>query len=222
MSKLPQVLRAVIMGAPASGKGTISERIIKHFQLHHLSCGDILRQNIQNGTELGKEAEQYIKRGQLVPDRLVVKCILGKIQEIPGQPSASWLLDGFPRTTVQANELAAAQRVDVVLNLVVPHDVIVQRVQGRWVHLASGRVYNIDFNAPKIPFTDDVTGEPLVQRDDDKPETVRKRLEVYETSTKPLIQYYEKKGILASFEGRTSNEIWPKVQTFLQTKLTNA
>lgn len=222
MPKLPQVLRAVIMGAPASGKGTISERIIKHFQLHHLACGDILRQNIQNGTELGKEAEQYIKKGQLVPDRLVVKCILDKIKEIPGQPTVSWLLDGFPRTIAQADELAAAERVDVVLNLVVPHDVIVERVQGRWVHLASGRVYNVDFNAPKIPFTDDVTGEPLVQRDDDKPETVRKRLEVYEKSTKPLAQYYEKKGILASFEGRTSNEIWPRVQTFLQKKLTNA
>lgn len=110
----------------------------------------------------------------------------------------------------------------MVLNLVVPHDVIIERVQGRWVHLASGRVYNVDFNAPKTPFTDDVTGEPLIQRDDDKPETVRKRLEVYEKSTKPLIQYYEKKGILASFEGRTTNEIWPKVQTFMQKKLANA
>lgn len=100
MSKVPQVLRAVIMGAPASGKGTISERIIKQFQLHHIACGDILRQNIQNGTELGKEAERYITGGQLVPDRLVVKCILGKIKEIPGQPMASWLLDGFPRVTI--------------------------------------------------------------------------------------------------------------------------
>lgn len=219
MSLGKHVFRAVIMGAPASGKGTISERIIKKFNLHHLSCGDILRQNIQLKTALGEEAQKYISVGKLVPDELVIKCILDKIKELPEESSSSWLLDGFPRTIEQANKLAAAEKLDAVINLVVPHDVIIDRVKGRWMHLPSGRVYNVDFNKPKVPFKDDVTGEPLVQREDDKPETVKKRLDIYEQFSKPLIEYYAKKNLLIEFEGRTSNEIWPKVQTFLEKKI---
>lgn len=214
-----KVFRAVIMGAPASGKGTISARICSHFKLHHLACGDILRQNIQLKTPLGEEAQKYISVGKLVPDELVIKCILDKIKEIPSPSENTWLLDGFPRTIEQADKLADAEQLDAVLNLVVPHDVIIDRVKGRWVHLASGRVYNTDFNKPKVPFKDDVTGEPLVQRDDDKPETVKKRLEIYENFSKPLIEYYAKKKLLVEFEGRTSNEIWPKVQEFLKNKI---
>lgn len=109
--------------------------------------------------------------------------------------------------------------MDVVLNLAVPHDVIIDRVKGRWIHLASGRVYNTGFNAPRVAGRDDVTGEPLVQRDDDRPETVRRRLQVYEEYTQPLIEYYKRSGVLTTFEGRTTNAIWPKVQEFLQRKL---
>lgn len=201
------------MGAPASGKGTISSRIVQRFNLKYMSCGDILRQQIQMKTALGVEAKKYIQNGQLVPDGLVIKCILNKINGIGND---SWLLDGFPRTIEQAEYLWNFQTVDSVINLVVPHQIIIERVQGRWVHLASGRVYNTDFNKPKVPFRDDVTGEPLVQREDDNWKTVQKRLEIYETTTKPLTQYYKKHGILHEFAGNTSDEIWPHVESYLK------
>lgn len=135
--------------------GTISDRITKKFNLHHLSCGDILRRHIQQKTLLGVAANKYMQNGQLVPDELVIDCILEEVSNIGPK---SWLLDGFPRTIEQANKLTAAQTVDSVMNLVVPHDIIIDRVKNRWIHLPSGRVYNIGFNSPKIPFKDDETG----------------------------------------------------------------
>lgn len=126
----------------------------------------------------------------------------------------------------QADALQLVHPVDVVLNLAVPHDVIVDRVRGRWIHPGSGRVYNIDFNAPQQPGIDDVTGEPLVQRPDDRPDTVRRRLAVYEQHTRPLVEYYRKLqagggsgGVLQTFEGSTTDAIWPRVVEFLQTKV---
>lgn len=123
--------------------------------MKHLSCGDILRLNIQQKTLLGVTANKYMQNGQLVPDDLVIDCILDEVSRI-GQ--RSWLLDGFPRTIEQANKLGQAQTLDSVMNLVVPHDIIVDRVKNRWIHLPSGRVYNIGFNSPKTPFKDDETG----------------------------------------------------------------
>lgn len=125
--------------------------------MKHLSCGDILRRHIQQQTPLGVTANKYMQNGQLVPDNLVIDCILDEVSNIGHQKS--WLLDGFPRTIEQANKLADFQKVDSVMNLVVPHDVIIDRVRNRWIHLPSGRVYNIGFNSPKVPFKDDVTGE---------------------------------------------------------------
>ncbi|KAJ3650103.1 hypothetical protein Zmor_021811 [Zophobas morio] len=203
-----KLFRSVILGAPASGKGTISSRIVKNFNLEHISSGDKLRLNIQNKTEVGLEVEKYLQSGQLVPDSLMIKFIVGEINQVNGK---SWLLDGFPRTVIQASSLWNVQQLDVVLNLVVPFDVIIERVKGRWIHLPSGRVYNTDFNAPKIPGKDDITGEDLVQRDDDKPDVVRKRLEQYDNMTRPVIDYYKNKGVLQEFHGSTSDEIWPKV-----------
>lgn len=208
-----KIFRAVIMGAPGSGKGTISSRILKKFGLVHLSCGDILRNHVQLNTELGQMAKEYLAKGQLVPDDLVTKTILREIDACGNNKSL--LLDGYPRTIQQANSIVGKIQFDAILNLVVPHDVIIERVQGRWVHMASGRVYNTDFNKPKVPFRDDVTGELLEQRNDDRPETVRKRLEIYENLTKPVTEYYKAKGILYEFNGRTSDEIWPKVETCL-------
>lgn len=118
---------------------------------------------------------------------------------------------GFPRTVTQADALGKVQSIDLAVNLNVPFDVIVNRVKGRWVHVASGRVYNNEFNAPKVSGKDDVTGEDLIQRDDDKPEVVRKRLEEYDKMTKPVIDFYNKLGILEEFKGKTSDEIWPHV-----------
>lgn len=207
-----KVIRAIILGAPASGKGTISARIVKNFAYEHISSGDLLRQNVSDGTPLGIVARKYIDSGQLVPDHLMIECLTDRIAKVGHK---SMLLDGFPRTIAQAEHLWHRLKLDVVLNLVVPHEVIIERVQGRWVHLASGRVYNIGFNEPKVPFVDDVTGERLVQRADDKPETVQQRLEIYQSITKPVIKYYDDKGILTNFKGKSSDEIWPKVHEHL-------
>lgn len=207
-----KIFRALIMGAPASGKGTISSRILTKFNLKYVACGDILRQQIQLKTPLGIEAKKFIDKGQLVPDDLVIKCILNKINGIGND---SWLLDGFPRTIEQAEYLWNFQKVDAVINLIVPHQVIIERTQGRWVHLQSGRVYNTDFNKPKVPFRDDLTGDSLVQREDDRPETVRRRLQIYDDLTKPLTDYYQNHGILHEFAGNTSDEIWPLVERYL-------
>ncbi|RZC39708.1 ADK and/or AAA 17 domain containing protein [Asbolus verrucosus] len=209
-----KLFRSVILGAPASGKGTISSRIVKNFNLEHISSGDKLRQNIKNKTTIGVAVEKYLQSGQLVPDDLMVKFIYEEINEAANKP---WLLDGFPRTLAQAESLWSLQKLDVVLNLVVPFEVIIERVKGRWIHLSSGRVYNTNFNAPKIPGKDDITGEDLVQRVDDQPEVVTKRLEEYEKLTKPVIDYYRKIGILQEFCGNTSDEIWPKVHDSLTT-----
>lgn len=203
---------AIIMGAPGSGKGTISERIIKHFNFNYASTGDIFRSNIRMKTPLGLEAEKYISAGQLAPDDLVIKCILNRVNAIGND---SWLLDGFPRTIAQAEYLWKFQPVESVIKLNVPHEVIVERLRQRWVHIPSGRVYNLEFNKPKVSGKDDVTGEDLEQREDDKPEIVRKRLEIYEECIKPMADFYRQLDVLNEFNGRTSDEIWPQVERYL-------
>nr|XP_023014192.1 GTP:AMP phosphotransferase AK3, mitochondrial [Leptinotarsa decemlineata] len=213
---MANVFKSLILGAPASGKGTISGRIIKNFNLEHISSGDKLRQNIQNKTAIGVEAEKYIKDGKLVPDDIMIKFITSELKKLPNQ---MWLLDGFPRTISQAEALWKVEKLDLAINLVVPFQVIIDRVKGRWVHLPSGRVYNEGFNSPKEKGKDDATGEPLVQREDDKPEVVLKRLELYERMTKPVIEFYKDKKILRDFHGETSDEIWPKVLDCLVTYL---
>ncbi|XP_072935836.1 GTP:AMP phosphotransferase AK3, mitochondrial [Epargyreus clarus] len=212
MTNKAKLLKTLILGAPASGKGTISSRIVKKYNVEHVSSGDKLRDHIEKQTELGKEVKKYLNEGKLVPDDVMIKFMITELKKVDNKP---WLLDGFPRTIGQANALWKVQPVDVVLNLVVPFEVIIDRVKNRWVHLPSGRVYNIGFNTPKVMGKDDVTGEDLVQRPDDKPEAVQKRLEIYESVTQPVIDFYKKKGILKEFEGRTSDEIWPKVTAYL-------
>ncbi|CAG9782887.1 unnamed protein product [Diatraea saccharalis] len=212
MTVKAKLLKALILGAPASGKGTISSRIVKKYNIEHVSSGDKLRDHIEKQTSLGKEVKKYLNEGKLVPDQVMIKFMINELGSVQGKP---WLLDGFPRTVGQAEALWKVQPVDVVLNLVVPFEVIIDRVKNRWVHLPSGRVYNIDFNAPKVAGKDDDTGEELVQRPDDKPEAVQKRLEIYDSITRPVIEFYKKKGILKEFEGRTSDEIWPKVTAYL-------
>ncbi|XP_061710795.1 GTP:AMP phosphotransferase AK3, mitochondrial [Cydia pomonella] len=207
-----KLLKALILGAPASGKGTISSRIVKKYNIAHVSSGDKLREHIEHQTDLGKEVKKYLNEGKLVPDDLIIKFMITELKKVENKP---WLLDGFPRTVAQANALWKTQPVDVVLNLVVPFDVIIDRVKNRWVHLPSGRVYNIGFNTPKNPGKDDITNEDLVQRPDDRPEAVRQRLEIYDSITRPVIDFYKKKGILKEFEGRSSDEIWPKVVAYL-------
>ncbi|XP_044142824.1 GTP:AMP phosphotransferase AK3, mitochondrial [Bufo gargarizans] len=213
------LFRAVIMGPPGSGKGTISDRIVKHFALKHLSSGDLLRLNIQKKTEVGILAKSYIEQGQLVPDGVITRLI---VQELNNFGEHNWLLDGFPRTVPQAQALDKAHQINTVIDLNVPFQTIKDRLTARWIHPASGRVYNTEFNPPKVSGIDDLTGEPLVQREDDKPETVTKRLNAYEALTKPVLEYYKNKGVLETFSGTETNKIWPHVHSFLQTKLPDA
>ncbi|XP_058853215.1 GTP:AMP phosphotransferase AK3, mitochondrial-like isoform X2 [Acipenser ruthenus] len=181
------IFRAVIMGPPGSGKGTVSERIMKSFGMKHLSSGDVLRTNMKAKTEVGLLVKSYIDQGQLVPDDVITRLIL---HDLKGLEQCSSLLDGFPRTVTQAECLDKVYKIDTVLNLNVPFETIKERLTSRWIHPASGRVYNINFNPPKIPGLDDVTGEPLIQRNDDKPETVARRLKSYEMQTRPVLEYY--------------------------------
>lgn len=213
MSKL---FKMVILGAPGSGKGTISSRIMRDFGLKHLSSGDVLRSQVLKKTDLGQAAEKYMKSGKLVPDEMMVKLITS---ELAGIKTSSWLLDGFPRTRAQAEALNQHEKLDLVLSLEVPDEVIIERIKGRWTHLPSGRIYHTEFNPPQVSGKDDVTGEPLVQREDDKLESVQKRLELYAANTGPLKAFYLELGILQSFHGTESNEIWPRVHKYLQTYL---
>ncbi|XP_056289003.1 GTP:AMP phosphotransferase AK3, mitochondrial [Pseudoliparis swirei] len=213
---LQRIFRAVIMGPPGSGKGTVSARITKTFGLKHISSGDILRANINAQTELGLLMKSSIDQGQLVPDDVMSRLILSDLRAMD---QSSWLIDGFPRTVSQSEALDDAYHVDTVINLNVPFQTIKQRLTSRWTHLASGRVYNIDFNPPKVSGLDDVTGEPLVQRDDDTPETVMQRLKAYQIQTEPVLEYYRSKGILEIFSGTETNKIWPHVEAFLHRKL---
>ncbi|CDQ80137.1 unnamed protein product [Oncorhynchus mykiss] len=157
-----------------------------------------------------------IDQGQLVPDDVISRLILTEMRSIE---QSSWLLDGFPRTVTQAETLDGVCSVDTVINMDVPFQIIKQRLTSRWLHLPSGRVYNIDFNPPKISGLDDVTGEPLIQRDDDTPETITRRLRSYEKQTQPVLEYYRSKGMLETFSGTETNKIWPHIQAFLSKKL---
>ncbi|KAL5250430.1 hypothetical protein ACHWQZ_G016229 [Mnemiopsis leidyi] len=209
------LIRAIIMGPPGSGKGTVSSRIVTKFIFHHISSGDILRHHIRSNTELGLEAQKFTSSGLLVPDNLVTKVVLA---ELNANQDKSWLLDGYPRTVSQAEELDRNFLVGVVLNLDVPFDTITERISKRWIHPGSGRTYNLDFNPPVIAGKDDVSGEDLVQREDDKPESVTKRLELYSNMTKPLLDYYSDQDKVVSFSGTETNVIWPHIKKYLEEK----
>jgi len=207
--RMARDITTIVMGPPGGGKGTISKKMIKDYDYYHISTGDLLRAQVRAGTPLGKEAATFMNAGGLVPDQVVIKMVLN---EIADNKSRHILLDGFPRTQVQADQLEAGLKdlglgIDCALNLDVPSEEIVGRISSRWTHPGSGRVYAYDYNPPKETGKDDVTGEPLIQRDDDKPEAVRKRLEAYNTMTAPLIQHYSKKSILKTFNGDNKPEL---------------
>ena len=184
-------MRIILLGGPGAGKGTQASYITEKYGIPQISTGDMLRAAVKAGTELGKEAKKFMDAGQLVPDDVII----GLVKERVAQPDCEkgFLFDGFPRTVVQAEALKTEQiPVDAVVEIDVEDDEIIRRMSGRRVHLASGRTYHIVFNPPKAEGKDDVTGEPLIQRDDDQEETVRKRLAVYHDQTEPLIDYYNK------------------------------
>jgi adenylate kinase len=180
-----------LLGGPGAGKGTQANYIKERYQIPQISTGDMLRAAVKAGTELGQKAKAVMDSGGLVPDDVII----GLVKERITQPDCKkgFLFDGFPRTIPQADAMKdAGVAIDAVVDIDVPDQEIIKRMSGRRVHLASGRTYHITFNPPKVDGKDDVTGEPLIQRDDDKEETVRKRLEVYHNQTEPLIGYYKK------------------------------
>jgi adenylate kinase len=182
-------MRLILLGAPGAGKGTQATFICKHFGIPQISTGDMLRAAVKAGTPLGLAAKKVMDSGGLVSDDIII----GLVKERLKQPDCAngFLFDGFPRTIPQADAMKhAGVQLDVVLEIDVPDEAIIERMSGRRSHAPSGRTYHVKFNPPKVEGQDDVTGEPLIQRDDDKEETVRKRLEVYQRQTRPLVEYY--------------------------------
>jgi adenylate kinase len=184
-------MRLILLGGPGAGKGTQANYIKEQYQIPQISTGDMLRAAVKAGTELGKKAKEYMDSGGLVPDDVIIGLVKERIKE--ADCKKGFLFDGFPRTIPQADAMKdAGVPIDAVVEIDVPDGEIIKRMSGRRAHLASGRTYHIIYNPPKVEGQDDVTGEPLVQRDDDKEETVRKRLEVYHAQTEPLVDYYKK------------------------------
>ncbi|HWI78312.1 MAG TPA: adenylate kinase [Ramlibacter sp.] len=182
-------MRLILLGAPGAGKGTQAAFICQKYGIPQISTGDMLRSAVKAGTPLGLAAKKVMDSGALVGDDIII----GLVKERLAQPDCSngFLFDGFPRTIPQADALkAAGVKLDYVLEIDVPFDAIVERMSGRRSHTNSGRTYHVKFKPPKVPGLDDVTGEPLIQRDDDKEETVMKRLQVYAAQTRPLVDYY--------------------------------
>ena len=182
-------MRLILLGAPGAGKGTQAQFICEKFAIPQISTGDMLRAAVKAGTELGIAAKKIMDSGGLVSDEIII----GLVKDRLTQPDCSkgYLFDGFPRTIPQAQAMKdAGVPIDYVLEIDVPFDAIIDRMSGRRVHPASGRTYHIKFNPPKVAGKDDVTGDDLIQRDDDKEETVRKRLQVYDAQTRPLVDYY--------------------------------
>lgn len=182
-------MRIILLGAPGAGKGTQATFIKEHFNIPQISTGDMLRAAVKAGTPLGLEAKGHMDSGGLVPDAVIIGLVSERIKDTDCKNG--FLFDGFPRTIPQADAMKeAGVIIDYVVEIDVPDSAIVERMSGRRSHPASGRTYHVKFNPPKVAGKDDVTGEDLVQREDDKEETVKKRLDVYHSQTKPLVDYY--------------------------------
>ncbi|MGN1141710.1 MAG: adenylate kinase [Oliverpabstia sp.] len=202
-------MKLIMLGAPGAGKGTQAKKIAEKYGIPHISTGDIFRANIKNGTELGNKAKSYMEQGLLVPDELTCDLVVDRIAQ--DDCKNGYVLDGFPRTIPQAEALKAAlgkmgTTIDYAINVEVPDENIVERMSGRRACLACGCTYHIVYNAPKVEDVCDVCGAKLVLRDDDKPETVKKRLDVYHEQTQPLIDFYDKEGVLVEVDGTQNLE----------------
>lgn len=197
-------MKIIMLGAPGAGKGTQALKLSEKFKIPHISTGDIFRANIKEKTELGKKAKSFIDQGLLVPDELVVDLVVDRLKK--EDCLAGYVLDGFPRTIPQAEALSEAlkamdQKIDFALNIEVPDADIIGRMSGRRVCLSCGATYHITYHPPKQEGICDVCGKELVQREDDKEETVKKRLNVYHEQTQPLIDYYSNQGVLVDIDG---------------------
>ena len=193
-------MRVILLGSPGAGKGTQARFLAERFKLPQIATGDMLRTAVQQASPLGQQAKALMDKGELVPDSIMIELVKDRIS----QPDChnGFLLDGFPRTIPQAEALKHAGVIlDHVIEINADDEEIVHRLSGRWFHPASGRTYHMDYHPPKIMGQDDVTGEPLIQREDDKEGTVRKRLDIYHAQTKPLIEYYQNTANFASING---------------------
>jgi adenylate kinase len=211
----------ILLGPPGAGKGTQAERLQADFALAHISTGDMLRAQVAKGTQLGQEAQRYMNAGELVPDEVILGMIGLRISEQDAREG--FLLDGFPRNTSQADSLAATlaesdRRLTAALLIDVPDEEVVRRLAGRRVCAKGGHVYHVEFDPPKREGVCDQDGSRLIQRDDDKEETIRRRLEVYARQTAPLIAYYDAAGLLRRFDGRREpNEVHDHIRATVAT-----
>jgi adenylate kinase len=215
-------LNLVLLGPPGAGKGTQAERLVEDFGLPYLSTGIILREAVAEQSELGKEAKQYMENGELVPDDLISRAVAERFES--GETDNGFLLDGFPRTVGQAEVLAdilegRGQELTAVLLIEAPDDEVVRRLSGRRTCAKGNHVYHVELDPPKHEGVCDQDGSRLIQRDDDKPETVRKRLAVYHDQTEPLIEWYRGKGLLMRFDGtRSPDEVHDLIRAKLAAK----
>jgi adenylate kinase len=214
-------LNLILFGPPGAGKGTQAERLQGDFQLPFISTGEMLRANVKEGTDLGRQAQRYMDAGELVPDDLIVAMAAERLQEDDAQDG--FILDGFPRTLEQAKALdrqlaELGRRVTAALLIDVPDEEVVRRLTGRRVCLKAGHVYHVEFDPPKHEGVCDQDGSRLIQRDDDKEDVIRRRLEVYARQTAPLIDHYENAGLLRRFDGcRDPNEVHDRIRAAVAT-----
>ncbi len=213
-------MNLILLGPPGAGKGTQAKRIVEKYGIPQISTGDMFREAVAKGTELGKKAKEYMDRGELVPDEIVI----GIVRERLSQPDCEkgFILDGFPRTIAQAEALDEmlddmGRKIDAVINIVVPDEEIMKRIVYRRVCKECGAVYNLIYSPPKQDGVCDKCGGELYQRDDDKEETVRERLRVYKEQTEPLINYYSQKEIIHDIDGtKDIEEVWKQIENVLE------
>lgn len=204
-------MNLIFLGPPGAGKGTMASRLAQDKGIPHISTGDIFRDNINNGTDLGKKVKSILDSGELVPDELTVELVQDRLNQ--DDVSGGFILDGFPRTIPQAEALEDFATIDAVVLFTLPDEEIVKRLSGRRVHKPSGRTYHILFKPPKVPGKDDVTGEELIQRGDDTEESIRNRLDVYRTQTQPLVDFYRAKGLLTEVDATPQpDEVYTRLE----------
>lgn len=221
--QLARPLRLILLGAPGSGKGTQTSKLLREFPgILSISSGDTLRQEVAKGSPVGASAAKFLERGELIPDKVMVELMIKQLSDKKWlDAQSSWLLDGFPRTCSQAKAFdealeASKANLNLVVELDVDQEVIMQRIMSRWIHEGSGRVYNLDYNPPKVPFKDDVTGEALTQRKDDTKEVFQRRLDDYNAQIRPLRDFYREKNILVNIAGNSSDIIFPKLKRYIE------
>jgi adenylate kinase len=214
-------LNLILLGPPGSGKGTQGERLQADFRLPYYATGDILRAAVRDGTDLGSEAKEYMDRGDLVPDEVIIGVIAARIES--PEAADGFILDGFPRTTAQAEALDEAmerlgRELTAAILIEVSHEEVVRRLSGRRTCVKGGHIFHVDFDPPKKEGVCDICGGQLVVRDDDKPDVVRRRLEQYHSKTEPLVSYYEEKGILRRVDGdHPPEEVSDRIRALLAT-----